>query len=147
MSAKSYNIQCYNLTSKMNLSPQNGYQTFIRNCDSVHSNSLKNTKKNDKKIIFYFPLILSCGFLSSSCVKFIKKKVQIKPNIALTKQVLFEHNEGLLTFFCCFFLFCKLLDQILAFLLQTFLASLLRSLVLHAASLSLVTVGRQKVCT
>lgn len=78
----------------MNLSPQNGYQT----CDSVHSNGLKNTKENDKKIIFYFPLILSCGFLSSSCVKFIKKKVQIKPNIALTKQVLFKHNEGLLTF-------------------------------------------------
>ena len=82
----------------MNLSPQNGYRTFIRNCDSVHSNGLKNTKENDKKIIFYFPLILSCGFLSSSCVKFIKKKVQIKPNIALTKQVLFKHNEGLLTF-------------------------------------------------
>ena len=32
----------------MNLSPQNGYQT----CDSVHSNGLKNTKENDKKIIF-----------------------------------------------------------------------------------------------
>lgn len=51
-----------------------------------------------RKLFFYFPLILSCGFLSSSCVKFIKKKVQIKPNIALTKQVLFKHNEGLLTF-------------------------------------------------
>ena len=39
----------------MNLSPQNGYQTFIRNCDSVHSNGLKNTKENDKKIIFLLP--------------------------------------------------------------------------------------------